>query len=218
MRSFRGSPSALPLVAKQRLWRHLQTQRSPQGGTLVNVIVALFGLGVLGVGVSAFILPQTLSCGNKARTAEARQMVGAMGRGQQAYYLEQRKFATALAPLGLGMPPETENYRYRAQGTGKAGFGFAEAKAEYTLRPNSFGPFTWTTNGAPLRSYVVGVFPERSPQTAVKPGQTQGLETVSILCEVEKIGPGPINPPIYQQGKLACGSGSNEVTSSLGTK
>ena len=50
---------------------------------------------------------------NKAREAEGRQNLGAMNRSQQAYYLENSKFAPEIKELGIGINPETENYRYQ---------------------------------------------------------------------------------------------------------
>lgn len=60
---------------------------------------------------------------NKAREAEGRSYTGAMARAQQAYFLEQNKFATTieqLGELGLGIQPDTANYRLRIlpQGNG----------------------------------------------------------------------------------------------------
>ncbi len=215
MRSVPSTAHGFCLSATQRLLQQLQTPRSPQGSTVFNLILALLGLGIVGFGAMAIFLPQTFSCGNKAKTAEARQMVGAIGRGQQAYYFEQKKFTSSLPVLGLGIQPESKNYRYTVQTIGNAGFGYAEAKSEYTLRTNTFGPFEWVSQGSPIRSYVVGVFPHQPKANAANKSDLDTRETVRILCEVEKIGPGPINPPTYQNGKLACGSGSNLIQSSL---
>lgn len=57
---------------------------------------------------------------NKAREAEGRNYTGAMARAQQAYFLEQNKFATTIEQLGLGIQPDTANYRLRIlpQGNG----------------------------------------------------------------------------------------------------
>jgi len=57
---------------------------------------------------------------NKAREAEGRNYAGAMARAQQAYFLEQNKFATSITQLGLGIQPDTANYRLRIlpQGNG----------------------------------------------------------------------------------------------------
>ncbi|MEL6458602.1 MAG: type IV pilin-like G/H family protein [Cyanobacteria bacterium J06641_2] len=44
---------------------------------------------------------------------EAKTVVGAMNRAQQAYYLENAKFSTEFNKLGLGMSKKTEHYTYR---------------------------------------------------------------------------------------------------------
>jgi type II secretory pathway pseudopilin PulG len=50
---------------------------------------------------------------NKGSQSEGKQNLGTMNRAQQAYYLENEKFASRLEELGVGINPETENYRYR---------------------------------------------------------------------------------------------------------
>lgn len=44
---------------------------------------------------------------------EAKQYVGSMNRAQQAYYLENNRFAAQLNQLGLGIQSDTEHYKYR---------------------------------------------------------------------------------------------------------
>ncbi|MEM7797322.1 MAG: pentapeptide repeat-containing protein, partial [Cyanobacteria bacterium P01_C01_bin.118] len=48
----------------------------------------------------------------RARASEGRTYVGAMNRGQQAYYLENEQFSDSMDRLGLGIANETDNYRY----------------------------------------------------------------------------------------------------------
>jgi hypothetical protein len=50
---------------------------------------------------------------NRAQQAEGKTYIGAMNRAQQAYHLENDKFATKIEDLGVSIKPETENYRYR---------------------------------------------------------------------------------------------------------
>jgi len=49
---------------------------------------------------------------NKARQAEAKQYVGSMNRGQQAFYAENASFSPSIEKLQLGIKSETENYSY----------------------------------------------------------------------------------------------------------
>ncbi|MGB0561827.1 MAG: type IV pilin-like G/H family protein [Spirulinaceae cyanobacterium] len=55
---------------------------------------------------------------NKAKQAEARNNVGSLVRGQQAYYLENSGFTEDIDPLGLGLLTASANYGYVMQGIG----------------------------------------------------------------------------------------------------
>ncbi|MBE9117992.1 pentapeptide repeat-containing protein [Lusitaniella coriacea LEGE 07157] len=46
------------------------------------------------------------------KQSEAKNYVGAMTRAQQAYYLEESKFATEIDELGIGISSETDWYSY----------------------------------------------------------------------------------------------------------
>jgi hypothetical protein len=47
-----------------------------------------------------------------ARVSEAKTIVGALNRAQQAFYLETATFTDDLQQLGLGIAVETDNYTY----------------------------------------------------------------------------------------------------------
>ncbi|MGB3559492.1 MAG: type IV pilin-like G/H family protein, partial [Geitlerinemataceae cyanobacterium] len=47
----------------------------------------------------------------KARESEGKSFVGAINRAQQAYKLENEKFADTMEELQIGLPLETESYR-----------------------------------------------------------------------------------------------------------
>ena len=84
------------------------------GFTLIELLVVIIIIGIL----SAIALPSFLNQAAKARASESRTNVGAMNRSQQAFYLENQKFAelaTAVpTELGLGIK-DSENYTYRAE-------------------------------------------------------------------------------------------------------
>ncbi|AFY58797.1 hypothetical protein Riv7116_6467 [Rivularia sp. PCC 7116] len=70
---------------------------------------------------------------NKARESEGKTYVGSMNRGNQAYYLENNKFATKLEELKLGIKSETENYVYKVvpqSNESKSVMNIAKAKGE----------------------------------------------------------------------------------------
>ncbi len=82
------------------------------GFTLIELLVVIIIIGIL----SAIALPSFLNQAAKARASEARTNVGAMNRAQQAYYLENQKFAidgatTASEVMGIGVK-NTVNYEY----------------------------------------------------------------------------------------------------------
>lgn len=51
----------------------------------------------------------------KARQTEAKTYVGSLNRSQQAYFLEQNKWAKTIEETAIGIKAETENYRYNIQ-------------------------------------------------------------------------------------------------------
>lgn len=71
-------------------------------------MVVIIIIGIL----AAIALPSFLNQANKARQSEAQTYIGAMNRGQQAYYLENREFG-GLGDLDLGLS-DSENYTYLA--------------------------------------------------------------------------------------------------------
>lgn len=82
--------------------------KTDRGFTLIELLVAIVIIGILG----SISYPSMLGQVNKAKQAEAKMNVGAIVRGQQIYYLEAGRFATALADLAMGIQVETQRYRY----------------------------------------------------------------------------------------------------------
>ncbi|NJL10791.1 MAG: general secretion pathway protein GspH, partial [Calothrix sp. SM1_7_51] len=73
----------------------------------IELLVVVIIIGVL----AAIALPSLLSQVSKARQTEARNNVGAINRGQQAYYLDNNnQFAGKISDLGLGLPDKTETF------------------------------------------------------------------------------------------------------------
>jgi len=172
-------------------------------GCLLSLIV----LGLLGL---IFVPSYFRTSSHGHGQSEGRNYVGAMNRGQQAYFLEQDKFSDAIPVLGLEIKPKTKNYIYSIRVTDNAAFNYGIARSDkYTYKRKYFGPFHKKVR-RPLRSYVGGVF--IVPDTKVDPNATADeLTTISILCEAVAIGATKPAEPTYIDEELACGEGTIEL-------
>ncbi|MEG4586258.1 type IV pilin-like G/H family protein [Microcoleus sp. MOSTC5] len=152
-------------------------------------LLLLMGIGVMG----AIALPSFLNASNKPIISEAKQYVGSMSRGQQAYFAEKNAFSSSVKALEIGIKTETTNYKYSVRATKKAAFSYGVSKDKQ------------------LKSYVGGVF--LVPAKNFEPNAAkEEITTTSILCRADF--PGTIKPaePTYENGKIACGKGTTQVT------
>ena len=152
-------------------------------------LLLLICIGVMG----AIALPPLLNSTNPNKKSEAKHYVASMNKGQQAYFAESSVFGTSIEAFGLGIKTETTNFKYSVSTSKKAAFNYGVSK-----QPQ-------------LKSYVGGVF--RVPAKEVEPNAAKDkMTTASILCEADS--PGTIKPPepTNQNGKIACGTGTTEVT------
>ncbi|BAZ31664.1 hypothetical protein NIES4074_41370 [Cylindrospermum sp. NIES-4074] len=125
----------------------------------------------------------------KGTEADAKQIIGAMNRAQQAYYLEYGKFATTINELQIGIKPETENYRYRIVPQGKGNQSIIN---------------TATAKKPDLKSYTGIVFVRK-----VK-GQDYDV-TNAAICETVKpstIAPSKPKIPTQESQPVQCPVGS----------
>jgi type IV pilus assembly protein PilA len=147
---------------KAKFLQHILSKKNEnEGFTLIELLVVIIIIGIL----SAIALPSFLNQANKAKQSEAKTYVGSMNRAQQAFYLEQNKFALAgeIGKLGLGIATKTSNYQYTIDGrasqvTNQGGVILASA---------------------PLKTYIgaVGVATQAATSEAT---------TIAILCEADK--------------------------------
>ena len=94
---------------KAKYIQHLINKKnSDEGFTLIELLVVIIIIGIL----SAIALPSFLNQANKARESEAKQYIGSLNRGQQAYFLQEQEFSSALTNLELGIASVTQNYSY----------------------------------------------------------------------------------------------------------
>jgi prepilin-type N-terminal cleavage/methylation domain-containing protein len=90
------------------LLQHLRRKQAEGGFTLIELLVVIIIIGIL----AAIALPSFLNQANRARESEAANYVGAINRGQQAYYLDFVVFADDIDNLESGIDTATENYDY----------------------------------------------------------------------------------------------------------
>jgi type IV pilus assembly protein PilA len=150
---------------KAKFLQHiLDKKKENEGFTLIELLVVIIIIGIL----SAIALPSFLNQANKAKQSEAKTYTGSMNRGQQAFYLEQNKFADQdnFGSLGLGIATQTSNYIYTINGGGSNGSQVS----------NLAGTVLAT---APLKTYMgnVGVTTQASTSEAT---------TIALLCEASK--------------------------------
>ena len=93
---------------KAKLIQHLANKRGEEGFTLIELLVVIIIIGIL----AAIALPSFLNQAAKARQSEGSTYTGTLNRTQQAYYVENGRFAENLETLKAGVPAETENFKY----------------------------------------------------------------------------------------------------------
>jgi type II secretion system protein G len=163
----------------QLITKHKKGQYT--GFTLIELLVVIIIIGIL----SSIALPSFLAQAAKARASEARSSIGSLNRAQQAYYLENQRFAqddgtsTAFNKLSIGLNDTTTNYVYTV----------------ITTTPTVKVVNKATANNNDLKGSAGGVF------------SSAGL-TNSILCEADDSGTTPVNEPT---SVTTCGSDSHRV-------
>jgi type IV pilus assembly protein PilA len=152
--------------------------RNIQGFTWIELLLVIAIIGILG----AIALPSFLNQGRKEHFSEPTQYVGKLLRSQQAFFLDEDRFASSFAELKTSVPVETKFYAY--------------SMSNYKTRILIFGKTTHST----LKSNAGGVFLRKIARN----------ETVAeaILCVAKQPGTQAIAPPIDAK---TCGEGTIKV-------
>jgi len=158
---------------------------SNNGGCLV--ILMVMG-SLLWVAVPSFI-----KVASNSRQLPAKEYVSSINKGQQAYFAEKNVFSTSVKALEIGIQTETENYKYYLLTTKKATFNYGVSKQK------------------DLKSYVGGVFVIPAKKFDSNASKNK-ITTTSILCKADSAGTIKPPEPTNQNGKIACATGTIELT------
>ncbi|WP_293149345.1 MULTISPECIES: type IV pilin-like G/H family protein [unclassified Microcoleus] len=149
---------------------------------------------IICVGVAnMIILPIFLGVTTKNKQSEAKRIVSIMNKNQQSYYAEKSVFSPSVDALAIGIKTETTNYKYSVRATKKAAFSYGVSK-----QPE-------------LKSSVGGVFVVPAKEVVPNAAKDE-IKTISILCKADNRSTFKPAEPTYENGKIACGEGTTEVT------
>ena len=87
---------------------YLLAKKTDRGLTLIELLAVAIIIGVL----AALISPSLFQQIETARTAEARQFLGALNRAQQAHFFEHSTFAADFFSLGTDLSFASNTYNY----------------------------------------------------------------------------------------------------------
>lgn len=148
----------------------------------LGLVLTRWGLLTAGVGVCGWVWFQNQSAGCACGGAvEGRNVVGAMARAQQVYYIEEGKFSDSIAALEIGVQEETPRNQYRIELSDRGAFAYAIPQSDR------------------LVTYTSGVFPT----------EEEGFQ--SIVCIADRSGIVQVQPPSLVDGKPVCGEGSSPL-------
>ncbi|MEO1400742.1 MAG: type IV pilin-like G/H family protein [Cyanobacteria bacterium J06635_1] len=174
---------------KTILYRLSGKHTTQDGFTLIELLVVIIILGIL----SAVALPSFLSQASKAKQTEGRTYIGSMNRAQQAYYLENSRFANDMEFLGTGLRAQTTNYDYAiASNSPNLAYVVNIANPRLTTIKGYYGP------------------------TKIGPDAASVIATLTTLCESESLGTFTVAPAYNDfnlgvNGVPKCASGFRQL-------
>ncbi|MEM9117835.1 MAG: type IV pilin-like G/H family protein [Cyanobacteria bacterium P01_F01_bin.56] len=167
------------------LLKHFRDKKEQGGFTLIELLVVIIIIGIL----AAIALPSFLNQANRARESEASNYVGAVNRGQQAYFLEKLVYATDAGLLEVGVPEQTDNFTYGDE-TGD----FDGLSADQTS-----AIFHATARKASLKSFAGMIY------------NTGAQREVTGICRADTAAAAAISDPTGDADGVDCANGSTSI-------
>lgn len=133
---------------------------------------------------------------NKSRQSEAKTYVGAMNRGQQAYYLEKERWAKNIDEIGIGIKEESDNYRYKTQ-------PIDSIKTVNIKNYPGIAVQTGLAKKEGLKSYLGIVY--------LSGTSSNELTTLALLCESNEPTTKEAGLPKFDGKKMQCPDGYSNV-------
>ncbi len=155
---------------KAKFLQYLNQKKQDQGFTLTELLIVIIIIGIL----YAIALPSFLNQANKGKQSEAKVYVGSLNEGQQAYFLENGRFAANVAQMGIDIQTQTANYTY-----GTSPFPPMAPPGTTDVYATSYSS---AVSSAPFKNYSGKVYVTQLT------GNTTDAVLLTFLCESQQAG------------------------------
>ena len=122
----------------------LRQKRGSRGFTLIELLIVVIVIGIL----ATLALPQFSKAMERARQAEARNVLGALLQAEKIYYAERNAYTASLGDLLVSIPDNDDRFfDYAATTTGTNNLVItATRKTTTPPTPTYTGSYTITLN------------------------------------------------------------------------
>jgi type IV pilus assembly protein PilA len=188
-----------------QLFYYLLNKNKNQGFTWWQVLLAfIIILIAFAIALPSFIVQTS----PELKLFEGKRYVSTMNRGQQAYFLENKKFAHSLKESNLGITMHTTNYNYSIKTVKDSVYNYGIARTE-NFQSYIGGVFI-LPNYKDLETKIVTTWGIITVPANPAQEKTE-MTTISILCINDKSGTIIPPEPIFKNGIPSCGVGTTQL-------
>ncbi len=138
---------------------------------------------LLGAG-QFLVVPAFFSQPCKLKQSEVRTYVGSLNKGQQAYFIERKRFGSNIEALGVGITTDTKNFTYATKSSPYDGENMTNNYAlSFSINaPREDRNLTnfWKSEARPARNYIGRV-------NLAYVLETSEVTSLAILCEHKNV-------------------------------